>query len=423
MKRFTKVRAGALQFVLFVGTVIAIFLMTFVLVSYSHSYFHKKTALTIDLIQEAQFGLLSSFTKSIPLNDSISAPSSINSEISVTVNREFWGFFEKRRTITKHGSVQFSKTAFIGATSKTERPALYLRDRQRPLIMAGNAKITGQALLPEQGARRGNISGNSYRHDRLIFGKVNKSQPILPELEIEKIEHIRKLSNYGPVNAAEPISLKPNAEFKNSFGLPTKIIMDRTIYLDRVTLIGNIMIAATDKIVVGATANLRDVILLAPEIVLENGVHGCFQAIASKRIEVGNKVELEYPSALLVLEDSKNTIKENPANDNGIIVGTNALIKGMVVYVNGSERPSYMPQIKIASGSLVQGEIYCNGNLELKGTVHGGIITDAFISLENGSIYQNHLYDGIINSSLLQPEYLGLTMEDAQHKGVMKWLY
>ncbi|MDL5514850.1 polymer-forming cytoskeletal protein [Arenibacter sp. M-2] len=423
MKGLKRVRAGALQFVLFIGTVIAILMMVFVLVSYSHSYFHKKTDLTVQLLQEAHYGLMSSFKKSIPLNDSVRTISKNNPEIAVTVDREFWGFFEKFRAKSEHASIQFRKIAFIGATNKAERPALYLKDRQRPLIIVGGAKITGEALLPEKGVRPGNISGHAYRNDQLIYGKVNNSGPDLPELDREKLIHTKKLLLQGPMVSEEPLVLKPNMEFKNSFGSPTQIFRDHTIYLDKVALIGNIIIMATDKITVGAMANLKDVVLSAPEIIIENGVQGTFQAIANRRIQVGNLVQLDYPSALIVMEDTKNVANRNAYNDNGIIIGKEAVVKGMLLYMNDSQEPRFKPQIKISSGSLIKGEIYCKGRLELKGEVYGSVIADSFIAMENGSIYQNHLYDGVINSSLLETEYVGFTLENKARKGVMKWLY
>ena len=48
-----KIKGGALQFVLFVGTIVAVLLMSFVLISHSHTLFKKKTDITIALIQAA----------------------------------------------------------------------------------------------------------------------------------------------------------------------------------------------------------------------------------------------------------------------------------------------------------------------------------------------------------------------------------
>jgi hypothetical protein len=68
--------------------------------------------------------------------------------------------------------------------------------------------------------------------------------------------------------------------------------------------------------------------------------------------------------------------------------------------------------------------VYCTKNLELNGRVRGNVTTDGFIALENGSIYQNHLYNGIINSKDLAKSYAGLLLASReQNKKVIKWLY
>ena len=52
------------------------------------------------------------------------------------------------------------------------------------------------------------------------------------------------------------------------------------------------------------------------------------------------------------------------------------------------------------------------------------VSTDAFIALEDGSVYQNHLYNGQINSLILDESYAGLLLASRENnKKVMKWLY
>jgi len=68
--------------------------------------------------------------------------------------------------------------------------------------------------------------------------------------------------------------------------------------------------------------------------------------------------------------------------------------------------------------------VYCTANLELKGWVNGRVHTQAFVALENGRIYQNHLYNGRINGTVLPLSYAGLELEGQNtSKKLMKWLY
>ena len=51
----------------------------------------------------------------------------------------------------------------------------------------------------------------------------------------------------------------------------------------------------------------------------------------------------------------------------------------------------------IREGSLVQGMVYCQGQLEHNGIVWGTVYTDDLISQNRGVLYKNHLLQGKIN--------------------------
>ncbi|WP_422079437.1 hypothetical protein [Ulvibacterium sp.] len=422
MKPPAKIKAGALQFVLFIGAIIAILLFSFVLISYTHGFFGKKTDLTIDIIQKTEYGLQYAYQKNIRVGEVLQVPSSEVSGLSITVQKTYWGIFEKYVSIAERGKQSFSKLALSGNQYPKGLPALYLRDKQRPLIIAGNSKITGDAYLPKQGIRMGNISGNSYRHSRLVHGREGLSKATMPKLPEETIREINRLLNMDQAEGSTA-SLRPKMELKNSFASPTVHINDYIIELEGVSLTGHIKIVASHKIVVHPTAMLRDVVLVAPEIEIRDGVKGYFQAIASKRIHVGKHCELAYPSALVVKEKrSQGTPQDRNRNAN-LFIDDQTIANGVVLYLDESEERTYAPQIKISGNALVRGQVYCTENLELPGTVMGSVTTDAFIALANGSIYQNHLYNGHMDSTGLPLAYVGLPMAGPGHKKTMKWLY
>ncbi|NAY93513.1 hypothetical protein GTQ34_16535, partial [Muricauda sp. JGD-17] len=64
-----RVKAGALQFVLFIGALIAILLSTFVLLHHVHHKFDKKTEKTITLVKKADWGIHHALSQNFPLND------------------------------------------------------------------------------------------------------------------------------------------------------------------------------------------------------------------------------------------------------------------------------------------------------------------------------------------------------------------
>jgi len=417
-----KIKAGALQFVLFIGAVIAVLLLSFVLVSYSHTLFHKKTDVTVNLIHMADVGLNYSFSKDLLDGEQITVPTIGEVTMDVSVENSYWGLFEKRTSVAKHKKIQFTKIGLVGQIDEN-RPALYLKDNQRPVIIAGNAKISGTTYLPEQGIRMGNIYGNSYHRDNLIYGKQKKSSSTLPALDSELQQQIKMLTQPFYEPQGEEVLYKEGMVLKNSFKEETVIIKGNVLNLDEIVLSGNIIIWATDKISVSVNSQLNDVILVAPEIIIQDWTKGNFQAFASNRIWVGKGCELFYPSALVVHKKSqkKENKKGNPTTD--IFIDSNTVIRGVVLHQDMGEANKFLPQIKVDKNAKIIGELYCSNNLELKGSVNGSVTTGNFIALENGSIYQNHLYNGIINSLSLPIEYAGLQYKGSINNGIMKWLY
>lgn len=415
-----KIKAGALQFVLFIGAVVAVLLLSFVLVSYSHNIFHKKTDVAIAVIKATDYGLRHSFQKEMRDGDKINLSSLDNLNISTEIEKSYWGLLEKRTATSKKGQFQFIKTALVGFAN-TNRPALYLKDNQRPLVLAGRTKITGTAYLPEQGVRMGNIYGNSYADSQLIFGKELPSSGTLPRFDTEFQGQLVKLTtNYEP--QGEEIALKNNMVIKNSFTEPTKLIKGSTVLLDKTTLTGNIIIWAETKITVTAASKLRDVILIAPSIEIAHWTKGNFQALASESITIGKGCELNYPTVLAV-RNQKNDSLSHKNNTPHINIDAYAQVRGMLVYQDKISTNKYKAHVKINEHSKIIGELYCDQNTELKGSVYGNITTNAFVALENGNIYQNHIYNASVNSLLLPEEYGGIPYTSNSANQVLKWLY
>lgn len=419
----TKIKGGALQFVLFIGAIIAVLLMAFLLISHTHNFFDKKTALTIRLIQAAEEGLYYSFSEQMETGESLSFFPENEKGIEVTIKKEFWGAFDIRKAYASHQKTQYTKTVLVGAKKTAASPALYLKDNQRPLVLAGKAKITGDAFLPAQGIRMGNIAGNSYRYDQLLFGKQLQSGSALPALNTALLQNIQRLLEGTNSLVTSSITLEPQMDLKNSFDSPVTNISGSVLHLDEISLTGNIIVSASQKIIVTSTSVLQDVILIAPEIIIEDKVRGSFQALATKHIGVGKDCVLSYPSALVVYNKQKNQTTSGDGSRPNLTIATGSLIKGVLLYLDESESRVNYPQIKLDDKTILEGEIYCSKNIELKGQVFGSITTEGFVALENGSIYQNHLYNGQINSEALNPEYCGLLFKNTPSKSIMKWLY
>ncbi|WP_394748236.1 hypothetical protein [Spongiimicrobium salis] len=420
--QFRKVRAGALQFVLFIGAVIAVLLLTFVLLSHSHSLFGKQTQRLVQLVKGADMGLSVALKSPLPLGDTIPLPSHGNEAIVLKGVREYWGVYEKIAINARTEAHHFDKVALVGNGITEDFPALYLEDNERPMIIVGGAKITGDAFLPKQGIRTGNISGNSYYHSNLVYGRQRQSGKKLPPLNKELQRYLQDVGRPTPGSTTTDANvLSSGAILQQSFKESTLFIFGSTINLSRVRLSGNIVVSASRKIIVDPSAVLEDVLLSAPEIEIKDRVRGKFQAIARQHISIGTQCELEYPSALVVTAE-RPTVQglQRPL----LHMKPNAHVRGALVVLGNFEEQRFYPQLKMEEKASLVGELYCEQNLELKGSVIGRVNTAAFMALENGSIYQNHLYQGTIDRSLLPSQYAGLLYEsNTPNKTVSKWLY
>lgn len=420
MTKLKKIKAGALQFVLFIGAIIAVLLMAFVMVSHSHTLFNKKTDITIAMIQATDRGMGASFDQPLEVGMTWELPERRDPlGIETSVQKDYWGLLEKREVISKKGKLKFTKIGLVGLRDEN-RYALYLEDNNRPMVIAGDAKIFGDAFLPERGIKMGNIQGFGYTKPQLVYGRRQQSSSRLPELNQEVVRQLDLLTGLPKGNI---ISFKKGGIIKNSFQEETRIIRGAVIELENVSLVGNIMVWASHEIIVKPTANLRDVVLIAPQINIVDGTKGNFQALASKQIKVGRNCKLDYPSVLAVGKKGKSEKSANKRQEPSLIMEPGASLSGMVLYLEESDSEGYGASIQIQEKANVYGEMYCQGSLELKGNVYGGVTTQSFITMEKGNVYQNHLFGGKIEANLLSETYGGLVFKDKPANQVMKWLY
>lgn len=418
-----RIKAGALQFTMFIVVVIALLLTAFIILVHTYKAFRMQTTLTLETVNHTNKGVHYALTKKLKLNDTTRVNLQDDTNKILKIHRDYWGVFEKITAVSSAKKNAFKKIALVGAPQpETNRMALYLEDQNRPLVLVGNTRIQGKVYLPKQGVRSGNISGHSYYGQALIYGKVRTSQS-LPKLQTElltQIKHINKA--YLNMSPKQFIELGTKRTFKNSFKNPLKIIYSNaSIDLSEVELTGHILVQSETKIVVGVMSKLIDIILVAPEIEIQDNVKGTFQAFASKQITVGNNCRLWYPSALVLEEKEKATISSvNLEETPDIEIKQGVEIGGVIVFQGVTQ--NYRAQVFIDEEATITGEVYCNKNLELLGKVHGSVFTNGFVANQSGSVYQNHIYNGVINIDDLAPEYVGLPFENSK-KGIVKWLY
>ena len=422
---FNKLKAGSLQFAIMISAIIAVLLSVFIMFIHSHSLFAKKSDLLIETVQQAENTILYSLHDFSVQRDTTLIVIDEEKNWTANLHRSYWGMFGKIYSKAKAKNKTFEKIALVsGHQVDEDRTALYLKETNRPLIIVGNTKISGKTYLPKRSVRSGTISGNSYYGTQLIYGTISTSSEQLPKLSENLVRHLKSLQNMPPLADDENyIDPKPNQTYTNSFLGATKMMYSsETLNLVRMKLIGNIIIRSETKIKITASCLLKDVILIAPEIEIEDDTKGVFQAIASEKITIGKNCELNYPSALVV--QAKDDLESTPENKQKkyIFIDKNTTVKGMVCYLQNITKNRFEPQVLFKENTTIQGFVYCEQQIELLGNVHGSVYTSGFITKQFGSIYQNHIYNGTISSAKLLNEYAGFPLENLDYK-VAKWLY
>lgn len=422
MRLLKKIKAGALQYVLVISIIIAIIIIAFISLVYLQQRMNIKHQFTKEAIAAVQLGFESLKHQKTPYD--LKTPVHFyDNEIAVTtLIKKHWGIFDLAIVNSKVKNEFFQKIGLLGV-QHSKREALYLKDNNNALVLVGKTKITGTVSLPKQGVKSGNIAGVSFYGNPLINGSRKASSSSLPQ--IQNIEFVKDFYQNYLTNEMKSIELEDGVKIHQSFTNTTGLYTaTKPILLKNISLSGNIVVSSKTAIIVEASANLEDIILIAPKIKIEKNTTGNFQALARKSIEVASGCTLNYPTALILLNENDTSIQvfngEEQTKEQ-IHVSKNTLVKGMVVYCSDNNTSPYKTQIQIDDSAVIKGEVYCSKNLALEGSVFGSVYTNHFIVKKSGGVYVNHLFNGTINVKKLPIQYVGLLI-DNESNSVAKWL-
>jgi len=422
MRLLKKIKAGALQYVLVISVIIAIIISAFISLVYLQQRMNIKHQFTKEAIAAVQLGFESLKHQKTPYD--LKTPVHFyDNEIAVTtLIKKHWGIFDLAIVNSKVKNEFFQKIGLLGV-QHSKREALYLKDNNNALVLVGKTKITGTVALPKQGVKSGNIAGVSFYGNPLINGSRKASSSSLPQ--IQNIEFVKDFYQNYLTNEMKSIELEDGVKIHQSFTNTTGLYTaTKPILLKNISLSGNIVVSSKTAIIVEASANLEDIILIAPKIKIEKNTTGNFQALARKSIEVASGCTLNYPTALILLNENDTSVQvfngEEQTKEQ-IHVSKNTLVKGMVVYCSDNNTSPYKTQIQIDDSAVIKGEVYCSKNLALQGSVFGSVYTNHFIVKKSGGVYVNHLFNGTINVKKLPIQYVGLLINN-ESNSVAKWL-
>lgn len=340
-----------------------------------------------------------------------------NTKDSIELAKFPWGLFEvayskafKQYSFKK---TEVLKVALLGTPLDSfSTAALYLKERSNSLNICGDTYIKGSAYLPESGVRIGSINGQTYNGEQLIYGTQKRSEAQLPEINLttalQQLDQLKKCSDFSFYNLEDSIV--------QSFIHPTIITKDSIVYIDHHYLKGNICVFADSLIYVSKTAELEDVLLHAPTIIFEDNFQGTVQAFAEQYLSTGIKSKFNYPSTL-----SLNRLSGS-INVKGIEIGRQSMINGFVLLKDNVQTKD-SPSIVLDENSILNGQVYSDGLVHLKGTINGHISCKGFYVMTSNAYLENYLNDATINATARSEFYLNpLIYNQDKNRAIVKWL-
>jgi hypothetical protein len=387
-----KLQAGILQLTLGIAVVIALLCAAMILLTYYSrlSFLQQNIDLTLRDNTLSGIQYVMAHRQSLPFNEPGQRDLFGEGTDTVTVMRKPWGIFEIAVALAQRGRHRASRTAILGAVpDSVGMSAFYTPDNNAPVYLAGHAKLVGTVYASERKFSSGYVDGKGYSRPRFVDGTVRKSAPAMPLPDTTFLHENRKLQHQRPGAYRLKISDRLPAGVAVPFDTPETpyYYSQQVIDLDD-SVQGQVIIHSAFRIRVTAHAVLNGVILIAPDIDIDNGFHGTVQCFAERTITVGAESELRYPSALVLLGGER---------DSTIVVKRDARVSGVVIIPGYDQTIGSRGVFRVEEKAFFHGMAYINGATDIQGTVWGHIMTRTTQARVKESVYGNTILDGEIN--------------------------
>lgn len=334
------------------------------------------------------------------------------------VKRKAWGALTVLSTVTRKNALVKTRVALVGAKSSEKLPCLYLPGNSSSVLkLAGTTKIEGIAYVPDKKIESAYLSGKNYMNSEMISGEIRTAENFMPALN-QQVENLSFQEFIKGLIAQEFKYIDSNYSF---FSQTTYYREMAPIILEN-KVKGNVIIHSFDSILVRSTAQLENVILVAPVVHFESGFQGSVQVFSAEHIRLESKVNLMYPSTLVL-----NEIELKQENLRRFIeIGEESKVLGGVLMTTQSYDFRKLPFLSLFEKSLVAGLVYNSGVSEIRGTIIGSLYTGSLSLNYGGGGYGNHLLDCYISSTKL-PEAFCIPlwlkgMEADNETRIITWL-
>lgn len=394
------IKASSLYIVVVISVIIAILTTSFITVAffYRQEYLkNQRYSRLLSNLESADAILLSTDHKEFNSDEIIDLYG--RQTDSIIVRKESWGLYDLAigKAFTLDDTL---RNAFlIGKDTSKDPAAIYLSDEDRPLSVSGDSRIVGDAILPESGIRQSYVDGRTYTGKKLVDGAVKVSKRTLPAVSDEIIQRINELFDIDKQPGTNTLAESVKRSFFNS---PLMLdLSDNSVDLTGISLQGKIILVSDTTVFIKKTTSLKDIIICAPVIYIEEGFQGNAQFFARDSIIAEKKTIFDYPSVMAVLkpEDSKIQAK--------IELGEGSSFSG-ILFAHEKSRSDLQTIISLGKDSAVKGEIFASGFIKLDkpASIYGKVSGHRFIIKASSVLYENYLIDILINRPARNKYYL-----------------
>jgi hypothetical protein len=387
-----RVKANALQYVLIIGVVISILLFSVIL------YLHYSSLLSIQ--HRTQIDAISShqnhFFRMIEDSEELRP----------------WGAFLIRSSSKDESSPYLRKGLVSHKWHASDLPQVFIPDKNNYLQISGATSLKGILSVPKSEIRTGNVAGRIYEGLTSDGFLLKPSGERLPNHPLND-----KNSGYWMSQTNDSILSWNEMDLQHSFYDRTiRFYSQNQVQLVDVKLTGNIIIQSETEIIVDKSSSLQDVQLIAPVVKVTDDTKGSFQIIATDTVSIGSRVEMQFPSSIVMPKGSDESTSF-------IEVGKNVKFSGGIIQTQVDKDNLYKLNLKIQEDAEINGTVYNAGSTELKGSINGSVMTEEFLTFEKGSVYRNLVLDGVVKKEGWTEEYLRLSEVSSELNQPLKWLY
>lgn len=392
------IKAGSLLYAIYVCLIIAILSGGLIYIFTINKTLATRYDIKEQLVDRCQSCFDYYLKTSRQNNEAVNKLDLFNDGLICELTEERWGMFSKLSGKAFFKTDTVNSQFIIGEKKAKNSLALYLCDFGEELKISGSTKIHGNVKLPKKRYKTVNILGNQQINNPKLDGSIGVSSQNLPKIIPPELIY--------PENTWETSleQLRNKSIVYRGFDQSTAIVfLDKGTDLDRIQLKGNFIIKSLDTIRISNTAKLEDVIIQSPKVIVEEGFDGSIQLYADKEVVVESNVRLRYPSCIVIDDSARDYEKK-------ITIDEDVEIYGGLVIDGNSFRERQNNFIDIEENTMVVGDIYCNGILQLKGSVIGTVYTHKLQLETKSSKYADVILNGVIDTENIPEGYVGLPL-------------